>query len=224
MLNTPISDIELIIFDCDGVLVDSEGLSSAVLAEMLNKNGCQTFASDLRTRFHGMKLRSILERLELETGVTLPAYFEEEFREKAAAVFEGQLQPIAGASSIVGALRIPFCIASSGPRSKIEQNLQTTNLLPYFIGRIFSAYEINSWKPDPGLFLAAAKHFGISPDRCMVVEDSVVGVDAGLAAEMTVLGLGPIVKGGSSLPAGRVFDSLEEIHQLLVAHGLAHDA
>ena len=120
-------------------------------------------------------------------------------------------------------MRVPFCVASSGPKTKIEENLRTTNLYPHFAGKIFSAYEYNSWKPDPGLFLSAAKQFDIAPEDCVVVEDSIFGVSAGIAANMTVLALNERVDDRSLAAANKLFRSLAEIHEFFVSQNLAYE-
>ena len=214
---------KLVIFDCDGVLVDSEMLANNVLAEMLAIYGHQISAHESISRFRGMSLTKCLEILERETGIELPESFESDVRQRMSSAFQAQLQPVEGALRLVGSLRIPFCVASSGPRKKIEENLKTTNLYTHFDGKIFSAYEIGSWKPDPGLFLSAARHFGVAPKECVVIEDSVVGVEAGLAACMTVLALSAKTDNSSLNNANKVFASLDEIHRLFVSKDLARE-
>ena len=118
-------------------------------------------------------------------------------------------------------MRIPFCVASSGPRKKIEENLRTTRLLQHFEEAIFSAYEVGSWKPKPDLFLHAAEHFGVDPGQCIVIEDSYVGVCAGVAANMQVLALDLHGDVESLSAADQVFSSVGEIHEFLVLQDLA---
>ena len=214
---------ELVIFDCDGVLVDSEKLGNIVFAEMLAAYGHRISGSESEDRFRGMKLARCLEILESETGIRLPESFETELRQRMSSVFRAELRPVEGALRLVESLRIPYCVASSGPRKKIEENLQTTSLYSHFNGKIFSGYEYNSWKPDPGLFLSAAKHFGVAPEDCVVIEDSFVGVSAGIAANMTVLALN-VREGDKSLAAANeVFESLDEIHKYFVTQKLSRD-
>lgn len=212
----------LVIFDCDGVLVDSEDLGNQVFAEMLANHGYQISADESKRRFRGMELAKCLEILQRETGIRLPASFEKDFRQRMSLVFRTQLQPVAGAPQLVRSMRVPFCVASSGPRQKIEENLRTTNLYPHFADNIFSAYEVGSWKPDPGLFLAAANRFSVAPEECIVVEDSLVGVSAGLEANMTVLGLSAADDDNSVAAAHKVFRSLDEIHEFFVSQDLSH--
>lgn len=205
------------------MLVDSEGLGNDVFAETLAIYGHQISSNESKSRFRGMKLATCLEVLELETGIALPESFETDLRARMSSVFQDQLRPVEGALRLVESLQIPFCVASSGPRKKIEENLQTTNLYPHFVGKIFSGYEVKSWKPDPGLFLSAARHFGIAPRDCIVVEDSYVGVSAGIAADMTVLALNAAVDSQSVAAASKVFASLDEIHDFFVSQNLSRD-
>lgn len=213
---------KLVIFDCDGVLVDSETLGNDVLAEMLAIHGHQISGDESKNRFRGFQFTKCLEILEQETGIRLPESFEADFRLRMSSVFREQLQPLEGARRLVESMQVPFCVASSGPRTKIEENLRTTNLYPHFVDKIFSAYEVKSWKPDPGLFLAAANRFGVAPNDCVVVEDSFVGVSAGVAADMTVLGLRTGTNDKAVAAANRVFASLDEIHEFFVAQDLSH--
>ena len=211
----------LVIFDCDGVLVDSEKLGNDIFAEMLATYGHQISGDESRDRFRGTQFKQCLEILEYETGIELPETFEADFRQRASSVFREQLRPVNGALRLVESLQVPFCVASSGPRTKIEENLRTTNLYPHFVDRIFSAYEFKSWKPDPGLFLAAASHFGVAPKDCVVVEDSFVGVSAAIAANMTVLGLCAAQDDASVAAADIVFANLDEIHEFFVSQNLS---
>jgi len=211
----------LVIFDCDGVLVDSETLGNDVFAETLGQYGHQVSGDELIVRFRGVQLPKCLDIIQQESGIFLPDSFEVELRQRMSEVFQAQLRPVNGALQLVEALRVPFCVASSGPRKKIEENLQTTELYGHFAGKIFSAYEHQSWKPDPGLFLAAARHFGVAPGDCIVIEDSFVGVSAGIAANMTVLALNATDDARPVAAAHKVFASLAEIHEFLVSEDLA---
>jgi len=212
---------KLVIFDCDGVLVDSEKLGNNVLAEMLAIYGHQITSEESEARFRGVKLATCLETLERETGIVLPRSFEIDLRQRMSSVFRTQLRPVEGALRLVESMQVPFCVASSGPRKKIEENLQTTNLYTHFAGKIFSGYEVRSWKPDPGLFMSAANHFGVAPRDCIVIEDSFVGVSAGVAANMTVLAVNATEDNRSLAAANKVFGSLHEIHAFFVSQNLS---
>ena len=204
------------------MLVDSEKLGNDVLTEMLATYGHQISGDESKDRFRGFEFAKCLEILQQETGIRLPDSFEADFRLRMSSVFREQLQPVEGALRLVESMQVPFCVASSGPRTKIEENLRTTNLYPHFVDKIFSAYEVNSWKPDPGLFLAAANHFEVAPRDCIVVEDSFVGVSAGIAADMTVLGLSAGANDRAVAADNRVCASLDEIHEFFVAQDLSH--
>ena len=214
---------KLIIFDCDGVLVDSEDLANTVTAEMLTSYGHQISSEELIRRFKGMKFKAYVDILENETGIALPETFETDVREAMAEVFKKHVKPVEGALKIIKSLKIPFCVASNGPKNKTKENLKTTNLYPHFIGKIFSAYEVKAWKPDPGLFLAAANHFGVKPQNCIVIEDSLSGVKAAIAAGMSVYALDHTEKDKSLAIANKVFRSLEEIREFFVSLNLSHD-
>lgn len=203
------------------MLVDSEQIANNVLADTLTRYGHQISGAESERRFRGMKLAECLAILQRESGIELPDTFEFELRQRMSASFKTHLAPVAGAQRLLESMRVPFCVASSGPRAKIEENLQTTNLYSHFVNRIFSAYEVQSWKPDPGLFLAAADHFSVKPRECIVIEDSHVGVSAGVAANMTVYALSPAANDQSVAAADRVFASLTEIQAFFATLGLA---
>ena len=186
---------ELIIFDCDGVLVDSEELSNRVFAEEARKLGSKLTDQEAEDYFAGTSLKHCMEYVEKELGKALPKDFEETYRQKSFEAFERELQPVQGIRNVLEQLNIPFCVASNGPASKVEFNLKLTGLFHFFEpvlpsgkNRIFSAYDLNVWKPDPTLFLTAAKTMNTHPSKCLVVEDSPSGVKAGVAAGMMVLG------------------------------------
>lgn len=181
--------IKAVIFDCDGTLVDSETLGADVLIACLRDAG-MAVTHDVE-RFRGRNLALCLAEVEHENKRSLPQGFVPDYRRRMAVVFKEHLQAIHGANDIVHALhgRVPICVASSGPREKIELSLQVTGLLPYFKNHIFSAYDIKKWKPDPALFFAAAKAFNVHPTQCAVIEDSHPGFEAGIAAGMNVFAL-----------------------------------
>jgi HAD superfamily hydrolase (TIGR01509 family) len=182
---------ELVIFDCDGTLVDSEELGTSVLLEMAGELGLHLPLRETNLLFRGWQLDRCVAQIETWLGRKLPDDFVAQVRLRTRSTFKAKLKPIPGAVELVQALRLPMCVASSGPREKIELSLSLTGLLPYFKDRIFSGYELGSWKPDPGLFLHAARTLGVEPARCAVVEDSLVGVQAGVAAGMRVFAYQP---------------------------------
>jgi HAD superfamily hydrolase (TIGR01509 family) len=180
---------EAIIFDCDGTLVDSEYLVTEVVVDHARPYGIDLTTDEALRRFKGRRMADCVAELEMLRGGPFPASFVPEIRQLMSDALASKLQPIEGALDLVRSLSIPFCVASNGPRDKIELSLSVTGLLSYFEGRIFSAYETGTWKPDPGLFLHAARSMGAQPSRCAVIEDSLPGIEAGIAAGMTVYAL-----------------------------------
>ncbi|HEU4858129.1 MAG TPA: HAD-IA family hydrolase [Rhodanobacteraceae bacterium] len=183
--DTRVAPIEAVIFDCDGTLVDSEVLANTVLVEYAAEFGLRMPVAEALRRYVGGRMADCVADLERRLGRRLPASFTPQLRERIAAAFRSSLKPVAGAREMLASLRLPFCVASSGPPDKIRLSLEVTRLLPFFTpDRIFSAYDIGFWKPDPRLFLHAAQSLGVAPKNCAVVEDSVPGIRAGLAAGM----------------------------------------
>jgi HAD superfamily hydrolase (TIGR01509 family) len=188
-------NIRAVIFDCDGTLVDSETLAMEVLVDCVRPHGLEMTVAEATERFKGGKMADCISLFEQLLGQALPNNFEPIFRTRCAQVFEDRLQPIAGAHEVLKRLHLPYCLASSGPRIKIDLNLRVTGLAHFFGERIFSAYDIGKWKPDPSLFLHAAQAMGVAPEQCAVVEDSLPGVQAGIAA-----GMHTFVLEGQALP------------------------
>lgn len=182
--------IEAILFDCDGTLVDSEPLFNEVLSKYLAELGFRLSPEEALLLFRGTRFDDCVAQLNTMFDRGLPANFVAECRGRSHEAFRQRLQPIEGAVELLDSLAIDKCVASNGPREKIVTALSTTGLLPYFEDRIFSAYEVGAWKPQPGLFLCAAEAMRILPRHCLVVEDSMPGVKAGLAAGMQVVALG----------------------------------
>lgn len=177
-----------VIFDCDGVLVDSEAISSSVLTEMANELGIEISHEEALENFTGKSLKYSLNYIETKFGQSLTDDFEHQFRVKSFEQFALNLQPIDGIHELLNKLTIPFCVASSGPTKKIIRNLTTTNLIHYFEGKIFSSYEIQSWKPEPDIFLHAAKSMGFEVHECIVIEDSPTGIQAAQSGGFDVIG------------------------------------
>lgn len=137
--------------------------------------------------FRGRKMAECVAVLSERLGRPLPEDFTANFRARQAEAFRHHLKPIPGIQEALRQITLPICVASNGPREKIALALSVTGLRPFFEGRIFSSYELGTWKPDPGLYLHAAASMKVSPADCVVVEDSVLGVRAGIAAGMRVL-------------------------------------
>lgn len=212
-VNAP--QIEGVIFDCDGTLVDSEVISMKVLQQLCAEQGLTLSMEEAMDSFAGNELAVVLQILESKLGRALPSDFLDTFRSQQLAELAVSLTAIDGAMELVRQLQIPFCVASNAPLNKVELCLKTTSLSPYFpVNRIFSAYTIERWKPEPDLFLQAASEIGIPAAQCAVVEDSLFGVHAGIAAGMQVIALDRHSK-MNELPAGVIrVESLREISVL----------
>lgn len=180
--------IDGIIFDSDGTLVDSETLSARTIHQILREAGAVLSVDEVLERFRGCRFAVFVDTLLRDYPVVGTETFTHEFRRRSNALFAQELKAMDGALEVVAALTVDKCVASNGPREKLEICLGMTGLLPYFEGRVFSAYEVGSWKPDPGLLLHAASMMGVPPGRCLLVEDSLAGVQAGLAAGVEVVG------------------------------------
>jgi HAD superfamily hydrolase (TIGR01509 family) len=174
-----------LIFDMDGTLVDSEPLSQQAFLELLPDLAAHVPETGLRYR--GQSMAWILKDIEAQLKRRLPDDFEATYRTRVAQLFETDLRRMPGAADLLGALDIPFCLASNAPPRKIRDALRLTQLDSFFGDRIYSAYEVGCWKPDPGLFLHAAKSMGFAAESCTVVEDSSTGIAAALAAGMSVV-------------------------------------
>ena len=184
---------QLAIFDCDGVLVDSELMSTAVLAAELSAAGLPTTAERAHEEYRGMLLADIAERVRERCARPLPGRFWDRFEAARARAFESSLQPVPGAGDAVRAVRalgIPVCVASQGRLRKTELTLGLTGLRDLFgEGALFSAYDVARGKPHPDLFLHAARSMGAEPAGCVVIEDTAIGVQAARSAGMGVIGL-----------------------------------
>ena len=176
---------KLLIFDCDGVLVDSEPIGNRVFSEMVGELGVDLPSETAERMFRGGQLAECLAFIEQQRGQPVPTDFIPQFRQRSADAFRKHLKPIPGIHTALEQLQIPMCVASNGPREKMELTLALTELLPWFANRMFSAYDIDSWKPRPDLFLHAAEQHQTHARDCAVIEDSVFGAQAALAAGMT---------------------------------------
>ena len=177
---------QLIIFDCDGVLVDSEPLVNQVLIDMLADHGLHWTLEEVFARIVGQSLEKTLRVAEDLLGKSLPGDFADTFRARSRALLAERVQAVPGIAKLLENLRLPYCVASSGRPEKMQTTLGATGLLPLFAGRMFSAIQVAAPKPAPDVFLFAAQSMGVAPEHCLVIEDSPTGVRAGIAAGMTV--------------------------------------
>ncbi|MEO7921170.1 MAG: HAD-IA family hydrolase [Thermoanaerobaculia bacterium] len=184
--------IEAVIFDCDGVLVDSEAIGNRVFAEAATAAGAPMSSTEAFALFRGRKMADCVALIEGRLGRAVAPDFVDELRARMAACFKNEVRAVDGIEFALDRLARPFCVASSGPAEKIRLTLGLTGLLPRFDGRIFSSYDVGSWKPEPDLFLHAARAMGSDPAACAVVEDTVWGVRSGVRAGMAVYGFAPV--------------------------------
>ncbi|MFC2109656.1 HAD family hydrolase [Bacteroidota bacterium] len=205
-----------IIFDCDGVLVDTEAISVKVLIEIARPLGLVLDYEHAVDVFTGMSLIKCFEFIQERINVPLPENIEPQFRKRTFELFKNELKAIEGIHAVVSSLKIPFCVASSGPQNKIAMNLKLTDLYQYFEGNIFSCFDLGKWKPDPAVFLHAAKTMGFKPEECVVIEDSVHGVQAAVSGGFDVYGLANSRNEHSLKNAGaKLFYKMEDLLDLL---------
>jgi HAD superfamily hydrolase (TIGR01509 family) len=178
----------LVIFDCDGVLVDSETITNQVLVDYIGEFGVEISLEKALELFRGGALSDWIRYAQLEFNVELPDEFTSNFRHRLKVSFERDLKPVEGVVQLIESIEGPICVASNGPHEKMDTSLAVTGILPYFKNRIFSAYDIGKWKPDPALFLHAAKQMNVKPENCIVIEDSPRGIEAATAAGMKSYG------------------------------------
>ena len=215
---------DLVIFDCDGVLVDSERLSHGVLVAMLGELGLVLTFDEAVGHFIGSSMPQCVASLTRLLGRTPPADFLPQFGQRTRAVFTEALQPVAGVAELLAALRhagINFCVASNGNRAKMDFTLGHTGLLPLLAGRLHCADDVARPKPAPDLYLHAARQAGgaaaacrgVAPARCVVIEDTPTGISAARAAGMQAFGYAAMTPASRLHAAGahRVFDRMAEL-------------
>jgi len=210
--------IELIIFDSDGVLVDSEAIANRVMAEAASAVGAVMDTDEAMALFRGRNIAFCVEEIERRSGRVLDDGFISDVRRATRLAFDQELRAIEGIHQALDLIHQPYCVASNGPMEKLTHALGLTGLYARFEGRIFSAYEVGHWKPDPGLFLHAARTLGVDPAHCIVVEDSLAGVTAAKAAGMRVLGYaGEGAHAATELRAAGadVFDHMRDLPSLV---------
>lgn len=208
---------ELVIFDCDGVLVDSESISCGAIAEISTELGFSMTTRESIDYFVGTSIEYAIDFLKNKITKPIPSDFESRYRKICHERFQTDLQPIPGINQILSNLQLPKCVGSNGPLHKIISNLEITNLIHHFNqDYLFSAYDIKKWKPLPDLYLHAASQMNAVPEKCVVIEDSVAGVKAALAAGMLVYGYAGDRDGSKLSAAGaKVIFSMDELSQVL---------
>ena len=209
----------LVIFDCDGVLVDSEPIANQVTADLLGAHGLVLSAEEAESHFKGLSYPAIVAKIRTDWGVTLPPDFKSRLETAVWALVEANLQPVPGVAQAVAAVAqsgSALCVASSSPREYTRRKLTITGLLRHFEDRLYSADEVPRGKPHPDVFLYAAAQMGVAPAWCVVVEDSLPGVQGAVAAGMRVLGYAPEGGGAALRDAGaEVFGDMADVPGLL---------
>lgn len=210
---------DLVIFDNDGVLVDSEPLANRVLAGLLTQHGYPISPEQCVHRFMGRTLSTVRTAVEGETGKPIPSDFESAYYDLLFEEFRRSLRPVTGIDAVLTALErhgTPICVASSARHEKIRMSLSVAGLAHHFGDRVFSAQDVRRGKPAPDLFLHAAANCGVEPERCLVIEDSPPGIRAAKAAGMVAVGYVGL------LPAEHLADAgadvvVDSMHSLLDA-------
>jgi HAD superfamily hydrolase (TIGR01509 family) len=214
--------VDLVIFDCDGVLVDSEVISCRAHAETLTRHGYPITSEQVLTRFLGVSDREARQAIETELGRKLPDDFEHQVKTATLRSYADDLRLIPNTDTAIAAIDLPKCVASSGTPEKIRRGLTCAGLYDQLAPHIFSATQVKRGKPAPDLFLFAAAQMKAKPSQCIVIEDSVPGVTGARAAGMTVLGF----HGGSHCGAGHAellraagaavtFDDMRQLPELI---------
>ncbi|MFH2133223.1 MAG: HAD family hydrolase [bacterium] len=208
--------IELLIFDCDGVLVDSEPIANRILAEELTRIGLPTTLEESIQRYMGKSDTDCLQMIADQLGRVPPPALLENYLSRTEEAFAQDLKPVDGIHEALTRLPYAKCVGSSGSHAKIRSSLRQTGLESFFKEQIFSAADVERGKPHPDLFLYAADKMGASPGNCIVIEDAVPGVRAAVAAGMTVFGYAALMAPPRLKAAGaEVFTRMADLPQLL---------
>lgn len=187
MSAVPKGDIELVIFDCDGVLIDSEIISATILVEQIRKLGVAIDFQYVQRHFLGRSFPKVVDLIRLRFGVELPTDFETTYRAELLKAFETDLSLMPGVLAVLDELAVDYCVATSSSPPRVRRSLELVSLFHRFQDRLFTASEVANGKPAPDLFLHAAARMRYEPHQCLVVEDSVPGIDAACAAGMQVV-------------------------------------
>ncbi|MFE0179106.1 HAD family hydrolase [Streptomyces sp. NPDC059002] len=210
---------DLVIFDNDGVLVDSEPISNTILAGYLTELGHPTSYEESLRDYMGAAMHRVHDLVLERSGQRLPADFDDVFHGRVFAAFERELQPVDGAVEILEKLTadgVAYCLASSGSHERIRVGHRKAGLDKWFDeGRIFSSQDVGRGKPAPDLFLYAAERMGVAPEKCVVVEDSPLGVQAAVAAGMDVFGFTGMTPAERLEGADELFGDMRELADLL---------
>jgi HAD superfamily hydrolase (TIGR01509 family) len=211
-----------IIFDCDGVLVDSEPLSMQVDIELLGALGVTISEEEAHRRFVGLTFEDMVSMMEAESGRSFPADLTKDKDRLLLAAFERELKPVPGMIETLQSLALPLSVASNSPFNRVQAALRITGLSPWFGDRITTFEHVAHGKPEPDIFIEAARRAGFAPAQCLVIEDSVTGVTAAARAGCPVLGYTGVhhLRGGHgarliAIGAAGVFDDMRQLPALL---------
>ncbi|MGB8813485.1 MAG: HAD family hydrolase [Paracoccaceae bacterium] len=177
---------ELVIFDCDGVLIDSEVISAKMLISELKGYGVDIDMEFVSRQFLGRSYPVVMKEVRETFGVVLPDYFEADYRARLLAAFQQSLTIMPGVREVISELALPCCVATSSSPERVSQSLKLVGLTDIFGAKVFTASQVARGKPAPDLFVFTAAQMGVAPERCLVIEDSLNGVRAGLSAGMEV--------------------------------------
>jgi HAD superfamily hydrolase (TIGR01509 family) len=212
------SRFALVIFDCDGVLVDSELITNRVFTQMLNELGVVISKEEAFETFVGRSMAQCLEIIAGLLGREVRADFVRQYHQRSATALKSELKAVQGIEAALEAIRVPYCVASNGSHEKMQTTLGLTGLLPKFKGKLFSVSEVARGKPFPDLFLHAAAKSDVAPADCVVIEDTPTGVSAGVAAGMTVYGYCAHTPAHRLIAAGAhgTFERMSDLPELLL--------
>ncbi|AFZ56807.1 HAD family hydrolase [Anabaena cylindrica FACHB-243] len=208
---------KLVIFDCDGVLVDSEPIINRIFAEMLTEVGFPITHAEVTQKFIGKSFKTCLEIIEQSYEKPLPQNFIELCKKREFAALQQELQAVSGINELLEQITLPKCVASNSSHRHIQLVLKLTGLIHQFEGKIYSCYDVPRPKPFPDVYLYAAEQMNTNPEHCVVIEDSVPGVQSGCAAGMTVFGYAQHSYCTALTAAGAkiVFNDMRQLSQLL---------
>ncbi len=210
------TSFDLVIFDCDGVLVDSEPLANTVYVQMLAEYGHHVNSEEYLRKFSGAAIVTRLASSSEQLNWTPPSDFYSVFNSRLSALAKNQLKPVPGIHDLLKSLTVPVCIASNGSRDEIKLRLKIAKLTEYFGNAIFSGHEVPNPKPAPDVYLAAAQTFNTPPTKCVVIEDSVPGVTAAVRAGMKVYGHAACTDAAILKEAGAIpFANMMELKRIL---------
>jgi HAD superfamily hydrolase (TIGR01509 family) len=210
--------VGLVIFDCDGVLIDSEPIANRVLAEQLAAIGLEMTPEAVMAKYVGRTRDGCLELAREQLGRPLPAGFAERWDDALFEALAREVRAIDGVAQLLRSLRVPYCVASNGTPRRMRMSLEAAGLLPLVEGRLFTAAEVARPKPAPDLFLHATRRMGVEPARTAVIEDTPTGVEAAVAAGMRVLAYAaaPHAQHDALEALGaRLFDDMSQVPRLL---------